>query len=397
MKHFDERDTMFSRLGLVAGTKKYREYYTAHPDLQEEDDRVRESIHKTMARIFCIAPEQMKNKSQRMSAILKVINTFYDLTGKKMPMDPDRMLAMGAVHKEEDMVRRAMVGPAARMVNLIQAEADKKKVSGRKVKVDSEEMSAVVKTLALHYGADVAGIAKLKSHHHYSHRGDMFGMGGGYGKPIRLAYKYAVVIACTLDRSMVNKAPGKETQIAAMLGYAGSAAATAQLALYIKSLGYEARTDNVIEYYSPMTPLAAEAGLGQIGRCNMVVNKDYGNRLKIGAVLTNMPLMEDGPVDFGLVDFCRACQKCARSCPAKAISFGEPEMINGILQWPHNAAKCMEMWMKVGTGICMASCPFSQGVDQELVKNIKDNKDIIKKIISIDSKRQSANLLFGQS
>jgi len=41
--------------------------------------------------------------------------------------------------------------------------------------------------------------------------------------------------------------------------------------------------------------------------------------------------------------------------------------------------KCMEMWMKTGTGICMASCPFSQGVDPKLQKNIKGNKDIIKK------------------
>jgi hypothetical protein len=51
-------------------------------------------------------------------------------------------------------------------------------------------------------------------------------------------------------------------------------------------------------------------------------------------------------------------------------------MINGVLQWRHNETKCMEMWMKKGTGICMASCPFSQGVDPELLKNIKGNKDI---------------------
>ena len=369
---------MFSRLGLVKGTKKYRDYYALHPDLRAEDDRVRESTHKTMARIFRIEPQQLKNKSQRMSTILKIINAFYDLTGKKMSMDPDRMLAMGREPKKEDLVLLTMAKPAARMANLIQLEAEKKKASGHKTKVDPEEMSTLLKTLALCYGGDVAGIVRVKSHHHYSHRGDMFGMGGGYGKPIRLSYKYAIVIAVALDKNMVNKAPGKETQIAAMLGYARSSAATAQLALYIKSLGYEAQTDNVIEYYSPMAPLAVDAGIGQIGRCNMVVNRQYGNRLKIGAVLTNLPLIEDGPADFGLVEFCRVCQKCARSCPAKAISFGEPEMINGILQWPHSGTKCMEMWMKVGTGICMASCPFSQGIDQELVKNMKgSNTDVL--------------------
>jgi hypothetical protein len=33
----------------------------------------------------------------------------------------------------------------------------------------------------------------------------------------------------------------------------------------------------------------------------------------------------------------------------------------------------------------MTSCPFSQGVDPELLKDMKGNKDIIKKIIAADN------------
>lgn len=387
MKLFDERDTMFSRLGLIKDTKRYRDYYAAHPDLQGEDDRVRGSTSQTMARIFRIEPAHMK-KSERMSVILKMINTFLDLTGKKMSMNPDRMLSMGAQSKEGDVIWSAMATPAARMANQIQMSADRQKVAGHKVKVAPEEMSRILKMLALSYGGDIAGIARLKNHHHYSHRGDMFGMGGGYGKPLHLGYPYAIVIAAQLDREMVNRAPGKETQIAAMLGYARSAATTAQLAMYIKSLGYDARTDNFIEYSSPMTPLAADAGLGQIGRCNMVVNPLFGNRLKIGAVMTNLPLSADEPVDFGLMDFCRICLCCARNCPAKAISFGDPQFINGHYQWPHNETRCMEMWMTVGTGICMASCPFSQGIDPQLIGQMKGNADVMKRILSLHECRE---------
>lgn len=381
---------MFSRLGLIKGTKKYREYYQTHPDLQEEDDRVRKSTQKTMARIFSIDPDQMKKRSERMAVILKIINFFWDITGKKISMNPDRMLRMGAASKEDNIIHSAMARPAARMANWINMKADRKKISKHKVEIDPEKMSAVIKRLALSYGGDIVGIARLKSHHHYSHRGDIFGMGGGYGKPIHLSYKYAIVIASALNRDMVNRAPGKEVQVASMLGYARSSTVSAQLVLYIKSLGYDAQTDNFIEYYSPISPLAVDAGIGQMGRCNMVVNKEYGNRLKIGAVLTNLPLIEDGPVDFGLVEFCLACGKCARNCPVKAISAGEPEMINGMLQWRHNETKCMETWMKNGTGICMASCPFSQGADPELLKNMKGNKDIMKKIISANSKMKES-------
>jgi len=386
VRKFDERDTMFSRLGLIKHTKKYREYYRAHPDLQQEDDRVRESTRETMARIFGMEPDRMKNRPERIGAALKIINMFLGITGRKMSMNPDRMLRLGAAGKADDIIHFSMAGPAARMANLISREAGRQKISRHKVEMAPGAMSAVIKTLALDYGADIAGIAKLKSHHHYSHRGDIFGVGGGYGKMIHVPYTYAVVVASALNRDMVNRAPGKDVQVASLLGYARSVAVTAQLALYIKSLGYEALPDNVIEYYSPMSPLSVDAGIGQMGRCNMVVNRQYGNRLKIGAVLTNLPLMEDGPVDFGLVEFCLACGKCARNCPAKAISGGEPEMINGVLQWRHDETKCMEMWMKTGTGICMASCPFSQGVDPELLKNMQGNKDIINKIIAVSQR-----------
>jgi epoxyqueuosine reductase QueG len=189
---------------------------------------------------------------------------------------------------------------------------------------------------------------------------------------------------------MINKAARDGVWTAAMLGYAKITAVTAELALYIKSLGHEAQTDNFFEYYSPLTPLAAAAGIGQIGRCNCVISKEYGNRLKIGAVLTNIPLIEDEPVDFGMVEFCQACLKCAIDCPAKAVSFKGPEIFNGLLQWKHHDTKCMEMWMNLetGCGICMASCPFSQGVDPNLTKEMKGNNDIILKIISLDEEKR---------
>jgi len=384
VKHFDERDTLFSRLGLIAGTQKYRNYYERHPDLREEDDRVRESVHKTLARIFRIDPAHFKKKSERISMIQRIISAFYDLTGKKMAIDPDRMLSIGAEPKEDDLTWSAMVKPATLMANRMQLECDRRKVAAHRVKVDPLEMSAMLKSLALAYGGNLAGIARLQRHHHYTHRGDMFGMGGGYGKPLQLSYTHAIVIAADLDKDMVNRAPRRETQIAAMLGYARSTAASAQLAMYIKSLGYGARTDNFIEYYSPLAPLAVEAGLGQIGRCNMIVNPQYGNRLKMAAVLTDMPLVEDGPVDFGLTDFCRLCLRCARKCPAKAISFDEPQLINGLYQWRHDGARCMEMWMTVGTGVCMAACPFSQGIDFRMIGQFKTNPDEIKSFLSGD-------------
>ena len=394
MKQFDERDTMFSRRGLIKGTKKYNNYYKRHPELQAEDDRVRESTKNMMAKIFGVEPDNLMITQKIMAIRQKIMNIVSLVRIKKIQKDASDMPIMYGSKTDDEIARSHITisKPALITAKAMNNAAYKQKVSDYKVKTDPEKLTTVIKELALSYGADVAGIARLEKHHHYLHRGDMYGMGVGYGNQISISYQYAIVVASALNKEMINRAAKDGVWTVAMLGHAKITAVTAELVLYIKSLGYEAQTDNFFEYFSPITPLAAAAGIGQIGRCNCVISKEYGNRLKIGAVLTNIPLIEDEPVDFGMVEFCQACLKCAVDCPAKAVSFKGPEVFNGLFQWRHNDTKCMEMWMNLetGCGICMASCPFSHGVDPNLIKEMKGNKDIILKIISIDEEKRKA-------
>lgn len=393
MKQFDERDTMFSRIGLIPGTHKYDEYYKRKPEFRAEDDRVRESTRGMMAKVFGVEPDKLKNRQKMMAVMQKIMNWASLLKMKKIQMDASDMPIMYGYSADEEIVRSHItVGKppliAARAMN---QAAHQQKISRHQVKTDPGEMTALIKRLALRYGADAVGIARLEEHHPYTHRGDMYGMGVGYGKRIHLTYRYAIVVASALDKEMICNAATDGVWTAAMLGYARCTAVTAQIAIYIKSLGYDAQTDNFFEYYSPMTPLAAAAGIGQIGRCNCVISRAFGNRLKIGAIHTSMPLLEDGPVDFGMVEFCRACLKCAIDCPAKAVSFQGPEVFNGLWQWRHQDTRCMEMWMNLGTGcgICMSSCPFSRGVDPEMIEAMKGNREVIQKILSLDGEKRT--------
>ena len=41
MKYYDERETLFSRLGLNKGTKEYTAFYSANPELKIKDDALR--------------------------------------------------------------------------------------------------------------------------------------------------------------------------------------------------------------------------------------------------------------------------------------------------------------------------------------------------------------------
>jgi epoxyqueuosine reductase len=62
---------------------------------------------------------------------------------------------------------------------------------------------------------------------------------------------------------------------------------------------------------------AVMAGLGCIGKNNMLVTPEYGPRVRLRAMLTDAKLQGTGPVDF---DPCKKCDMlCQRICPQKAF------------------------------------------------------------------------------
>lgn len=61
--------------------------------------------------------------------------------------------------------------------------------------------------------------------------------------------------------------------------------------------------------------IAHLAGLGWIGRNNLLVNNDYGSQFRLSTILTDMPLKLDKPTKQN----CAACFSCIKACPAQAI------------------------------------------------------------------------------
>ncbi len=95
------------------------------------------------------------------------------------------------------------------------------------------------------------------------------------------------------------------------------------------------------------------AGLGFIGRNNLLVNPDLGARFRLVTILTDMPLEADKPLE---VD-CGVCLKCLKPCPAQAIVERKEEF---------DHKKCYEKlkeFKKSGIvgqhicGVCVKACP----------------------------------------
>lgn len=61
--------------------------------------------------------------------------------------------------------------------------------------------------------------------------------------------------------------------------------------------------------------IALLAGLGWIGRSNLLVTPQYGSQIRLVTILTDLPLLTGQPPAFG----CGGCRACLDICPAGAI------------------------------------------------------------------------------
>lgn len=133
------------------------------------------------------------------------------------------------------------------------------------------------------------------------------------------------------------------------------------VAAHIQSLGNKAfpvPSSQVVEWrtykgHISHKAVARLAGLGWIGRSNLLVSPRYGARVRYATVLTDLDLPCDSPV----AGDCGKCMRCVGACPGGAIAANANNF---------NLAKCVETIDRVSRienvgskicGICVKSCP----------------------------------------
>jgi ferredoxin len=107
--------------------------------------------------------------------------------------------------------------------------------------------------------------------------------------------------------------------------------------------------------------VAVEAGLGEVGKNGVLINKKFGPRGSFPIVTTDLPLIPDEQLDLGIQEFCKRCNKCARACPVQAIPAGDPISSGGLLKWPVDGQKC---WGFIKANpkcmACIGACPYNK-------------------------------------
>lgn len=149
-----------------------------------------------------------------------------------------------------------------------------------------------------------------------------------------------------------------------------------RISLMIQEEGYLAMTipasqtvnDAKEEKYRAVFPHkkgAVHAGLGWIGKNDLFITEEYGPRVRLGTILTNMPLRDEKwDVRGEIKSQCGECMRCVNICPAKAIK-GANWIIGTKREELIDVDKCAEHMKKeykdIGRGsvcgLCIRACP----------------------------------------
>ena len=110
--------------------------------------------------------------------------------------------------------------------------------------------------------------------------------------------------------------------------------------------------------------------MGQYGRHGLLITPEFGPRVRIAKIFTDLPLIPDQPIDFGVTETCQICRRCSAGCPVKAIPDDAPKFemhdgvshLKGVKKWTINAKQCFKFWVNQGTdcSICIRVCPYNK-------------------------------------
>jgi len=130
----------------------------------------------------------------------------------------------------------------------------------------------------------------------------------------------------------------------------------ARLKKYLSKEGYESKTIS----YEPglfLKDACALAGIGPIGKNNLLITDEFGSQVRLRALVTTAPLVCGDPILESM--YCEGCNKCIEACPANAFLEGK---YNKIICLPY----CLSHLMKISEdtviwcNLCIDACPIGK-------------------------------------
>ena len=176
-----------------------------------------------------------------------------------------------------------------------------------------------------------------------------------------IRYTQAVVLLMEMDKERMALAPSRDTAVMVHETYNQLGQVSNRIADWLRERGYAAHAGHPLGGMALYPPMAQAAGLGWRGVSGLVITPQFGPRVRLAAVFTeieNLPVYE-GDEHAWVLDFCASCQRCIRDCPPGAF-YDEPvQHDNGLVTVLDNG-KCFPYFAAYhGCSICIKVCPFN--------------------------------------
>ncbi|KAB3535383.1 epoxyqueuosine reductase [Alkaliphilus pronyensis] len=116
----------------------------------------------------------------------------------------------------------------------------------------------------------------------------------------------------------------------------------------------------------PHRTAATKSGIGWIGKNCCLITEEYGPRIRLGTILTNMELQYNQPIDTSK---CSSCNICVEACPANALTgatwsagMSREDIFDPAICSKHMHKKYQHIGRGAVCGICLKVCPRGNGV-----------------------------------
>ncbi|MEW5818437.1 MAG: reductive dehalogenase [Spirochaetota bacterium] len=181
--------------------------------------------------------------------------------------------------------------------------------------------------------------------------------------------RYIIVFTSQMSTETMQRGPTLTGSNTTGLTYTRMWNTLAQLHEFIRGLGWNSYGTTAFNGLGIYPAMAVMAGLGELSRLNRLITPEYGPMVRETFLFTDLPLESTKPINFGVMEFCKRCLRCADMCPSKSLSFDrEPTWeVRGAWNNPghrayfENSVTCRNYWDMVNSncGICFIVCPYA--------------------------------------
>jgi epoxyqueuosine reductase len=152
-------------------------------------------------------------------------------------------------------------------------------------------------------------------------------------KNTAIRFTQAIVLTMEMDKARMALAPNPDTAVMVHETYNQLGQVSNKIADWLRERGFAAHAGHPLGGMALYPPMAQAAGLGWRGINGLVITPEFGPRVRLAAVFSeieNLPVY-GGDQHTWVLDFCESCRRCIRDCPPGAI-YDEPiEHENGLV------------------------------------------------------------------